>query len=305
MAVKASASITIFHIIDISSITKYYLLQSSTLAPPVKPTAYPPAGWSTTEPDYDPDNDITSTLYSVECTVFTNDSYKYSDVSKLSSYEMGKAIWNKVSAFGSEIELLQDKIVSIVADEDGNGTYIEQSDTGVKIYFKTSKTTVPVIDDEGNTVKDAEGNEQTTDQYTVDIDEINKSINSKLDKSDADNAYATQDALKNVEDTTNATKGEVSALQEKTAYISNGVTVDDNGVDHPYMKLGVTNSEFGLKLTDKTIEFCGGTATPARIASDELEIDNARVMNELGFGDFAWVKRPNGNMGVIWKGATS
>ena len=302
MAVKASASITIFYIIDISSVTKYYLLQSSTSASPAKPTDYPPVGWSTTEPDYDPDNDVTSTLYSVECTVFTDDSYRYSDVSKLSSYEMGKAIWNKVSAFGSEIEMLGDKIVSIVADEDGNGTYIEQSDTGVKIYFKTPKTTVPVIDDEGNTVKDADGNEQTTDQYIVDINEMNSSIDSKIDKTAAADTYATRDALKDVEDATNAMSGEVSALQEKTAYISNGVTVDDSGVAHPYTKLGVTNSEFGLKLTDKTIEFCGGTATPARIASDELEIDNAHVTNELGFGDFAWAKRSNGNMGIIWKG---
>lgn len=41
MAVKAQVSITISHLIDISSITRYYLLQSSTSAAPAKPTTVP------------------------------------------------------------------------------------------------------------------------------------------------------------------------------------------------------------------------------------------------------------------------
>lgn len=43
MAVKASASVTISHLIDILSITRYYMLQSSTSAAPTKPTTNPPS----------------------------------------------------------------------------------------------------------------------------------------------------------------------------------------------------------------------------------------------------------------------
>ena len=97
MAVKAKAEITISHLIDISSVTRYYLLQSSTSAAPAKPTTNPPpSAWSKTEPSYT--SGSTNTLYFVDCTEFTNDTFKYSEVSKSSSYEAAKEAYNRVVA---------------------------------------------------------------------------------------------------------------------------------------------------------------------------------------------------------------
>ncbi len=94
MAVKAQVSITISHLIDISSITRYYLLQSSTSAVPAKPTTNPPSSsWVKTEPSYK--SGSTNTLYFVDCTEFTNGTFKYSEVSKSSSYEAAKEAYNK------------------------------------------------------------------------------------------------------------------------------------------------------------------------------------------------------------------
>lgn len=91
---KASAQITISRIVDISSVTRYYLLQSSTSAAPSKPTANPPGGsWTTTEPAYT--SGSTNTLYFVDLTVFTNSTFSYSAVSKSSSYEAAKSAYNK------------------------------------------------------------------------------------------------------------------------------------------------------------------------------------------------------------------
>jgi hypothetical protein len=91
---KASAQITISRIVDISSVTRYYLLRSSTSAAPSKPTANPPGGsWTTTEPAYT--SGSTNTLYFVDLTVFTNSTFSYSAVSKSSSYEAAKAAYNK------------------------------------------------------------------------------------------------------------------------------------------------------------------------------------------------------------------
>lgn len=91
---KASAQITISRIVDISSVTRYYLLQSSTSTAPSKPTANPPGGsWTTTEPAYT--SGSTNTLYFVDLTVFTNSTFSYSAVSKSSSYEAAKAAYNK------------------------------------------------------------------------------------------------------------------------------------------------------------------------------------------------------------------
>ena len=67
---------------------RYYLLQSSILPIPEKPTTYPPPStWTTTEPVYSHSNDGSDTLYFVVCTVYTNGEFKYSDVSKSSAYE--------------------------------------------------------------------------------------------------------------------------------------------------------------------------------------------------------------------------
>lgn len=102
MAVKAQVSITISHLIDISSITRYYLLQSSTSASPAKPTTNPPSSsWVKTEPSYT--SGSTNTLYFVDCTEFTNGTFKYSEVSKSSSYEAAKEAYNKATAVETRV----------------------------------------------------------------------------------------------------------------------------------------------------------------------------------------------------------
>lgn len=93
MAVIASASITLTAITDVASTTRYYKLQSSTLAKPAKPTAKPPSGWTTTEPTYAAV--ATSSLYTCDLTVFSDGTYAYSDVSLSSSYEAAKDAYNQ------------------------------------------------------------------------------------------------------------------------------------------------------------------------------------------------------------------
>lgn len=93
MAVKASSNITLYHVIDIASVTIYYLLQSSTANPPAKPTTDNPGGnWSTTEPTYTEGS--TNTLYTVTKTKFSDGTFEYTPVSKSSSYEAAKSAYN-------------------------------------------------------------------------------------------------------------------------------------------------------------------------------------------------------------------
>lgn len=105
MAVKASAQITISKVIDVYACYRYYKLQSSTLAKPSKPTTNPPSGWSDTEPAYV--SGSTNTLYFVDCNVYSDKSFSFSEVSKSSSYEAAKDAWNKAN------KALNDTIVSV------------------------------------------------------------------------------------------------------------------------------------------------------------------------------------------------
>jgi hypothetical protein len=96
MVVKASATITLSSVVDVKSVWRYYKLQASTLSKPSKPTTNPPSGWTTTEPSYT--DGSTNSLYFCDLTVFSDDTFVYSDVSLSSSYEAAKAAYNKAVA---------------------------------------------------------------------------------------------------------------------------------------------------------------------------------------------------------------
>ena len=97
MSVKSSTTITLSCVVDVYSTTRYYLLQSSTLNTPSRPTTKPPTGsWTDTEPAYTPGS--TNSLYFTDLTVFSDGTWAYSSVSLSSSYEAAKAAYNKALA---------------------------------------------------------------------------------------------------------------------------------------------------------------------------------------------------------------
>lgn len=94
MTLKATAQITLSSVIDVKATYRYYLLQSSTLTKPAKPSTFPPAStWGDVEPSYV--DGSTNSLYFVDCTVFCDDTFNYSEVSLSSAYEAAKAAYNK------------------------------------------------------------------------------------------------------------------------------------------------------------------------------------------------------------------
>ena len=97
MAVKARGQVTLAVTVDVSSVTRWYLLQASTLSTPAKPTASPPGGsWAATEPTYAEGS--TNSLYTCDLTTFSDATWAYSDVSLSTSYEAAKAAYNKAVA---------------------------------------------------------------------------------------------------------------------------------------------------------------------------------------------------------------
>ena len=96
--IKCRVEVTLYKVIDVDKVTRYYLLQSSTLAAPSKPAdgAAISSKWSKTEPSYT--SGSTMTLYFVDQTVMSDGALKYSEVSKSSSYEAAKEAYNKAVA---------------------------------------------------------------------------------------------------------------------------------------------------------------------------------------------------------------
>lgn len=120
MAVKGSATVTLSQYRDTESVTRYYKLQSSSMAAPDKPANVKPnetpAGWSKSEPACD----ITKTLYTCDVTVFSDKTTHVSDVSKSTSYEAAKEAWNKANnAQGTANEAAKTADNYISADSTG------------------------------------------------------------------------------------------------------------------------------------------------------------------------------------------
>lgn len=130
MAVKGSATVTLSQYRDTDSVTRYYKLQSSSLAAPDKPTNVEPnetpAGWSKAEPACD----ITKTLYTCDVTVFSDKTTHVSDVSKSTSYEAAKEAWNKANNAQGTADKAQNTATEAAKTADN---YISTDSTGIMV----------------------------------------------------------------------------------------------------------------------------------------------------------------------------
>ena len=91
--------------VDVKATYRYYKLQASTESAPSIPTSSTPTGWTDTEPTYTEGS--TNTLYFVDKTVFANDTFLYSAVSKSTSYEAAKAAYNKAVNANNKVDNMQ------------------------------------------------------------------------------------------------------------------------------------------------------------------------------------------------------
>ena len=109
MAIKASAEITLISIVDVGEVYRFYKLQSSTATKPPKPTnisTLPPSGWNDTEPAYTTGS--TNSLYTVDLTVYSDDTFKYTNVNLSSSYEAAKQAYNKAQNADDKADSVKD-----------------------------------------------------------------------------------------------------------------------------------------------------------------------------------------------------
>lgn len=137
MAIKASSSITLSAVVDVSAVYRYYLLQSSTLAPPNIPADNPPDGsWTLTEPGYT--SDSTNSLYFTDLTIYSDGTYAYGTVSLSSSYEAAKAAYNAAVAAQSTASTAQSEAAAAQSAADqaqSTANSAEATAANVRAYF--------------------------------------------------------------------------------------------------------------------------------------------------------------------------
>lgn len=93
---------------------------------------YVTPNWQLTEPAYT--SGSTNTLYFVDCTEFTNGTFKYSDVSKSSSYEAAKAAYNKAQEAQNRVISAETKI-----EQNKNAIELRATKTEMVEYIASRK----------------------------------------------------------------------------------------------------------------------------------------------------------------------
>ena len=258
MAVKASAIITLSHLVDIVSTTRYYKLQSSTAAAPSKPTANPPSGWSKTEPTYTAGS--TNTLYFVDCTVFSNATFAFSDVSKSSSYEAAKEAYNKAQAAEKATETVKQELTDYKVDARKDMDSITASVTETRTELTTTT----------ENVYDALGRLQDTAVSTEELESVKQLLITQW--SDQLEYRFTQ--VTNLIDSTNGTVAENQRLLEQ--YIR---------FEGARITLGRSDSAIQAVLSNDRLEFVDNGQTVAYISNRMLYITDAHITGSLSFGN--------------------
>lgn len=294
MAVKASGQITLSSVVDVSATYRYYLLQSSTAAVPAKPTVFPPPSvWDDTEPGYT--DGSTNSLYTVDCTLFSDDTYLYSAVSMSSSYEAAKAAYNKATN-----ALLHTVVQSATAPSATTYMWLDISaEPPVLKRYEAETATWVTVNDASEIVYNLEQNlESSITKSAEDITlKVTESYSLKEDTEALVSEVSTQLSL-----TKSSFDIQFEQFSADIAAVATGTDAEFEEI-RKYIRfvdgkilLGEVGNELELEIANDRISFLQDGAEVAYFSNRKLYITDAQVLHSLQIGNFAFMPRANGNL---------
>ena len=94
-------------------------------------------------------------------------------------------------------------------------------------------------------------------------------------------------------------------VKQLTDHVKIGSYVDaETGETLPCVELSEMDSDFKMRLTNKSATFADGVNDSTVIDSDGIETENLRVKNDIRHYDYVWRRRANGNLGLMWMEVT-
>lgn len=293
MAVKAAGQITLSSVVDVAATYRYYLLQSSTAAIPPKPTAFPPAVWDDVEPGYT--DGSTYSLYTVDCTVFSDGTYVYSPVSLSSSYEAAKAAYNKATN-----ALLHTVVQSATApsattymwlDTSAEPPALKRYDTETAAWVTVNDATDIVYNLEQNVeasiVKSAEDiTAQVAERYYLkeDTDALVSEVSTTLQQTQDSFTIQFNQFSQDIAAVAAGTDAEFEEIRKYIRFIDGQIL------------LGEVGNELELQISNDRISFLQDGAEVAYFSNRKLYITDTQVLHSLQIGNFAFMPRANGNI---------
>ena len=294
MAVKAAGQITLTSVVDVAAVYRYYLLQSSTAAVPSAPKVFPPASpWDDTEPTYTEGS--TNSLYMVECTVFSDDSFLYSLVSLSSSYEAAKVAYNKASN-----ALNQTVVQSATAPTLTTVMWVDTSLTPPLLKrYDTETAAWIVVNDTADIVYNLEQNLESS--LTKTNEDITGTVAEKYYlKEDTDALiYEVSTQVEQTKDSFtiqfNQFSADIEAVAAGTDAEFEEIRKYIRFVDGKIL-LGEVGNELELQIANDRISFLQDGAEVAYFSNRTLYVTDTQILHSLQLGNFAFMPRENGNL---------
>ena len=294
MAVKAAGQITLTSVVDVSAVYRYYLLQSSTASAPVKPLTFPPPSpWNDTEPTYTEGS--TNSLYTVECTIFSDDSFLYSLVSLSSSYEAAKVAYNKATN-----ALKQTVVQSASAPSLTTVIWLDISMTPpvMKRYDEETAAWI-VVNDTAEVVYNLEQNLESSLVKTK--EDITATV--------AENYYLKEDTDTLISSVSTEVELTKNSIDIQFTQFSQDIEAAANGADSQFEEirkyirfvdgkilLGEVGNELELEIANDRISFLQDGAEVAYFSNRKLYVTDTQILHSLQLGSFAFMPRANGNL---------
>ena len=170
---------------------------------------------------------------------------------------------------------------------------------GTESWSKASKSTsYEAAKDAKSTATDAQEKAQEAQEQVLDVsarlntntEDITATIDSKV-------ALVQQDVDSNAADV----KDLNSRLSDEIRTRQSFMRFSEESSD-PTLTLGQTDSPAQVKLTNKQLQFLYLNTVVAYMSGDALLINNAKILQQLQLGGFAFVPRGNGNLAFKWVG---
>jgi hypothetical protein len=294
MAVKAAGQITLTSVVDVSAVYRYYLLQSSTAAKPSAPVIFPPPSpWDDTEPSYTEGS--TNSLYTVECTVFSDDSFLYSLVSLSSSYEAAKVAYNKATN-----ALKQAVVQSATAPSITTVIWVDISTTPplMKRYDAETAAWI-VVNDTAEAVYNLEQNFEASLVKTQ--EDITATVAEKYYLKEDTDALISEVSTQ-VEQTKNSVEIQFTQFSQDIEAAAAGADAQFEEIKR-YIRfvdgkilLGEAGNDLELEIANDRISFLQDGAEVAYFSNRKLYVTDTQILHSLQLGSFAFMPRENGNL---------
>lgn len=194
--------------------------------------------------------------------------------------------------------LFIEEVTDLVETQDTLGVTSEAVDKAVERLSSAESLIAQLSNSISMLVTDGNGTSlmtQTEDGWMFSTAEIQSSVNRIAEDlgSLASEAGGTKNAVE-------VLKQAIDDLGEIAEYVKIGTYEDE-----PCIELGEGDSDFKLRITNTQIMFMEGTNVPAYFTNQSMHIKKAVIEDELQQGGFVWKARSNGNLGLVWKGATN